>query len=1078
MQARLSFRSSVIVMATGLALVGCGRTMLWPGDEPLPGENCANGLDDDGDGLVDCADPDCQAFPACVGSKEICNNGIDDDKDGFTDCQDPECKTAANCQSKPEICSNGRDDDADGLVDCNDPECFTAPNCQTRREICNNGIDDDGDGLVDCKDPQCFGDPACRTRVEICTNGIDDDGNGLVDCKDPQCFSDPACQPKPEICDNGIDDDKDGFVDCQDLDCKGAPKCQPQPEVCNNGYDDDGDGLVDCNDPECFLAPNCQVKPEICGNGIDDDGDGLTDCKDPQCFSDPACQPKIEICNNKIDDDGDGAVDCKDPDCFGDPSCGPKTEICGNGIDDDGNGWVDCEDPACVTDPSCPAKKEVCTNGKDDDGDGLVDCDDPDCFKHPKCKVPGQEICNNGLDDDEDGKIDCADSDCASLPICKPGTEVCDNKKDDDGDGAADCDDPDCKTFPACMTTVCNPTVDFGTINPKGSTATKTVDLAGTSDVYLSTCVVPGGGEVVTRFTLSGQTDLKLEYDQLSGDHAFALFRAGLGEACNANSKGCFDPQSAKTGSFSIKSLDAGVYYLIVEAFAKGLEGKVKVTLSTGPATGVENCSNGIDDDGDGAVDCADLDCVLTPGCATQLCKYDVNLGTLVVDGPPKNANVNTATATNTYEESCAAGGGRERIIRFAMPTAAGLSITVLQGGWHVFGLHSDKGPGTKCNADKGSCFDSNKTPAFTLVYDDVEKGVYYYIVDALEAGAESFVDLTFQAFSNRGPELCSNGIDDDGDGLTDCMDPDCTGVLGCPGPVCVPDLKTGPLAPGTAGVSFQVDTTKANNDQTVPCALGGGKDVVIEVTLTQISGLEFQCFDTGDHVFGLFAAGDPRDPCDKNIENCADPNIGPLTCNFIMPNLQPGKYYLVVEAFKPGNEGLVGLTLSATPDHAQEICNNGLDDDGDGKIDCQDSNCASLPICLGKSCTPDQKLGLLPADGTAVNVAVTTMGAGDRVASSCAQGGGEDAIVGFTLVNSGSLEVDYAQFGNHVLAVFENKGTGFACDAAPIACKTTAGQPMGKILFGGLSAGEYYLVAEAVSGGSEGAVVMKLSAK
>ncbi|HLG29265.1 MAG TPA: hypothetical protein VI387_03565, partial [Candidatus Brocadiales bacterium] len=29
-------------------------------------EDCANGIDDDGDGLVDCADPDCANFPGCI----------------------------------------------------------------------------------------------------------------------------------------------------------------------------------------------------------------------------------------------------------------------------------------------------------------------------------------------------------------------------------------------------------------------------------------------------------------------------------------------------------------------------------------------------------------------------------------------------------------------------------------------------------------------------------------------------------------------------------------------------------------------------------------------------------------------------------------------------------------------------------------------------------------------------------------------------------------------------------------------------------------------------------------------------
>jgi hypothetical protein len=359
-----------------------------------------------------------------------------------------------------------------------------------------------------------------------------------------------------------------------------------------------------------------------------------------------------------------------------------------------------------------------------------------------------------------------------------------------------------------------------------------------------------------------------------------------------------------------------------------------------------------------------------------------------------------------------------------------------------------------------------------------VEKGVHYYIVDGIKKGSEGFVNLTFRAVSNRGPELCANGIDDDGDGLIDCLDPDCFGFPGCGGPPCQPDHQVGPLSPGGASSTLQLDLTKGSHTSVVPCALGGGKDTVIEVTLAQVSGLQIDCTQTGDHVFGLFAAVQPRDACDKNAVNCADPKIGALGCDFIMPNMQPGKYYLVVQAFKAGSEGTMSLMLSATPDHAQEICNNGIDDDGNGLTDCKDPSCSQHPICLGKQCSPDASVGLVPATGTPVNVAVTTTGAGDRYSATCAKGGGEDAAVSFKLAAPANLQLDYAQFGNHVFGLFDNKGSAYACDVSSKGCQTTNGQAMGKVTFTGLQAGEYYLIVEALSSGNEGSVVMKLSAK
>ncbi len=57
-------------------------------------EVCDNDVDDEGDGVADCADSDCDAFPACV---EVCDNGVDDDGNGEVDCDDPECAGDEAC---------------------------------------------------------------------------------------------------------------------------------------------------------------------------------------------------------------------------------------------------------------------------------------------------------------------------------------------------------------------------------------------------------------------------------------------------------------------------------------------------------------------------------------------------------------------------------------------------------------------------------------------------------------------------------------------------------------------------------------------------------------------------------------------------------------------------------------------------------------------------------------------------------------------------------------------------------------------------------------------------------------------
>jgi hypothetical protein len=68
---------------------------------PVEAENCINGIDDDGDGLIDCDDPSCGLSAACADEEEVCDNGIDDDDDGDFDCDDSDCDDFLSCAPPP-----------------------------------------------------------------------------------------------------------------------------------------------------------------------------------------------------------------------------------------------------------------------------------------------------------------------------------------------------------------------------------------------------------------------------------------------------------------------------------------------------------------------------------------------------------------------------------------------------------------------------------------------------------------------------------------------------------------------------------------------------------------------------------------------------------------------------------------------------------------------------------------------------------------------------------------------------------------------------------------------------------------
>jgi len=101
--------------------------------------DCSDGYDNDGDGLIDCQDPDCRVdadhdghyVPPCgddcndyranvhPGLVENCRNGVDDDCNGLVDCADPDCHDASKA-----------DTDQDGTADCDDACPYLGDRCQ------------------------------------------------------------------------------------------------------------------------------------------------------------------------------------------------------------------------------------------------------------------------------------------------------------------------------------------------------------------------------------------------------------------------------------------------------------------------------------------------------------------------------------------------------------------------------------------------------------------------------------------------------------------------------------------------------------------------------------------------------------------------------------------------------------------------------------------------------------------------------------------------------------------------------------------------------------------------------------
>ena len=200
-------------------------------------------------------------------SINLCSDGIDNDQDGLVDCADDDCADIVNCEENTLIaCNDLFDNDLDGLVDCFDPDCFQFVKCFEREEDCGDGIDNDGDGLVDCADSSCAGSIACQENTPFtCIDGKDNDSNGLLDCEEPACQRFLVCaEANADACQDGIDNDFDGLIDCADADCRKilaniCVKKENTAALCSDGLDNDGDGLVDCVDNQCQSTTACQI---------------------------------------------------------------------------------------------------------------------------------------------------------------------------------------------------------------------------------------------------------------------------------------------------------------------------------------------------------------------------------------------------------------------------------------------------------------------------------------------------------------------------------------------------------------------------------------------------------------------------------------------------------------------------------------------------------------------------------------------------------------------------------------------------------------------------------------------------
>ena len=185
--------------------------------------------------------------------REQCDNALDDDGDELADCADPDCSLAPSCPA-PWLACPGTGGDL-----CRSAYCGGYP-CDELGRVCaglgSAQPEDEG-----AEDRYCVC-PGLGYESE-CDNGQDDDCNGLTDCQETEaCGDEPPCEYPETTCDDRFDNDGNGLIDCADDGCADFPLCgEEEAELCGDGFDNDGDGEIDCIDGGCFLAEQCPLEP-------------------------------------------------------------------------------------------------------------------------------------------------------------------------------------------------------------------------------------------------------------------------------------------------------------------------------------------------------------------------------------------------------------------------------------------------------------------------------------------------------------------------------------------------------------------------------------------------------------------------------------------------------------------------------------------------------------------------------------------------------------------------------------------------------------------------------------------------
>jgi hypothetical protein len=907
-------------------------------------ESSCDGLDNDCDGI---ADENC-GCPHPGGSQGVCASATVDPTSGL--CQ-------ADLYQLDEIMCDNEDNDCDGITDegcgCPHPSGLVDGVCasstidpasgscvaqgfEANESLCDN-VDNDCDGTIDegctCTHPRgsdgvCAGavfdaQGACEApnfeSIETsCTGGLDNDCDGDVDCDDTDCAGDPACTEL--VCDNNIDDDGDGPIDCLDSDCQNKPVCTL--EDCSNNIDDNANGVINegCS---CIPAPGPQG---VCALATVNPSNGACEA--------PDFEPNETLCDGK-DNDCDGVEDencgCIHPrgaqGVCGMATVNPSNGVCEapdfqptetlcDGLDNDCDGVADegcgCPHPggtqgvcamatvsqangACVA-PNYQSDESAC-DGADNDCDGIAD-------ENCTCPHPGgtQGVCALASVNPSNGVCETADF--------EPTETLCDNK-DNDCDGTIDegcpCAHPN-GTAGVCGGALIDPSGQCKAPNfesPETTCDNEDNDCDGIADENCA-CPHPGGTQGVCATASISPADGMCV---ASAYQAVESTCDGLDNDCDGVAdEGCGCPHPGGT---------QGVCGAATRSPVDG-------TCEAPDYQPTETLCDGLDNDCDGVAD-EDCGCNHPSGSMLGVCGLStVNASTGACEAPGYES---VETVCDNEDNDC--DGIHDE----------GCACPHPQGSQGVCGMASISDATGACEApnfesDEFSC-DSADNDCDGI--EDENCGCPHPSGSSLGVCGMAHVNSTTGACEASGYEANERTCDNE--------DNDCDGIIdeGCP---CAHPSGSSVGVCAFAKIDAASGMCEAPGYEANEATCNDGED-------NNCDGLT-DCDD-------LSCAASPlcQDPCTVNVDIDGDGQIacGDLECRSNAPNCNLESCPTSGPGTQDFNQN--GLVGNSDPDcftwdynwtihRAQEVCDDGIDNDHDTFIDCVDVNCADHPSCTG----------------------------------------------------------------------------------------------------------------------------------